>query len=327
MTTRENAKLFAKDLIKSLALYCLIVAGGTALMLFVASAVGHLPYSDRPGPGWHGAHIPGLREIGFYFSFAIFFALTFCLLWGAVLFVFVRCLGWLSAPRLFVCLVGGVAAGYLTLVGANGTGWYIAIAAFPVYAAGALGLLFGAFVLPRFGKLSSGSRNWKHWFGITAVSTAFLALIVYPSLPQRDARSLQVDVIQLFPGSGTIGSDGQSLGLSEEQLEFLRSLGLRGSLGLSVQSDSGLGEAAAKGQAAIVFTHQPKSRVELRQPKGLNVLYVQVGDKWIMHPENAPTIGRKIVFWPAGQNGAEIDFHIDPESSGSFSWYPAATSP
>jgi hypothetical protein len=126
----------------------------------------------------------------------------------------------------------------LTLVGANGTGWYIAIAAFPVYAAGALGLLFGAFV---------------------------------------------------------------------------------GSLGLSVQSDSGLGEAAAKGQAAIVFTHQPKSRVELRQPKGVNVLYVQVGDKWIMHPENAPTIGRKIVFWPAGQNGAEIDLHIDPESSGSFS--------
>ena len=136
-----------------------------------------------------------------------------------------------------------------------------------------------------------------------------------------------MDVIRLFPGSGTIGSDGQSLGLSEEQLEFLKSLGLRGSLGLSVQPDSGLGETAAKGQAAIVFTHQPKSRVELRQPKGVNVLYVQVGDKWIMHPENAPTIGRKIVFWPAGQNGAEIDLHIDPESSGSFSWYPAATSP
>ena len=76
MTTRENAKLFAKDLIRSLTLYCLIVAGGTALLLFVASAVGYLPYSDRPGPGWHGAHIPGLREIGFYFSFAIFFAIT-----------------------------------------------------------------------------------------------------------------------------------------------------------------------------------------------------------------------------------------------------------
>jgi hypothetical protein len=89
-----------------------------------------------------------------------------------------------------------------------------------------------------------------------------------------------------------------------------------------MQSDSGVGETTVKAQAAVLFTQPIKSRVELRQPKGANVLYVQVGDKWIMHPENAPTIGRKIAFWPSGQNGIEIQFQIDSGSGGSFSWYP-----
>jgi hypothetical protein len=263
-----------------------------------------------------------LREVGFYFSFAVFFVITFCLLWGSALFVFVRCLGWLSAPRLFVVVVGGIAAGYVTLMGAAGTGWYIAIAAFPVYAAGILGLLYGALVLPRYANLRSGSRNWKRWLGIAAASTAFLGLIFYPALSRRSSQSLQVAVIRLLPGSEPIGSDGKTLGLSEEQLVFLKSLGLRGSLSFRMQSDSGVGETTVKAQAAVLFTQPIKSRVELRQPKGANVLYVQVGDKWIMHPENAPTIGRKIAFWPSGQNGTEIQFQIDPGSGGSFSWYP-----
>ncbi len=321
MTTREDAKLFVKDLFKFLGLYCLIVAGGTVLVLVAASAVGYLPYSDRPGPGWYGAHLPTLHEVGFYMDFAAFFAITFCLLWGTILFLFVRCLGWFRAPRWFVALSGVIAAGYVTLMGAAGVGWYIAIAVFPVYAAGILGMLFGGFVLPRFSNFgSSGSRNWKHWSGIAATFTAFLGLIVYPTLPQRNSQSLQVTVIRLVPGSDTIGSDGKTLGLSEEQLEFLKSLGLRGSLSLGMQSGSSVGGSTVKAQAALLVTQPIRSRVELRQPKGTNVLYVQVGDKWIMHPENAPTIGRKIALWPSGQADTTIQFQIDAGSGGSFSW-------
>jgi MFS family permease len=326
MITKEDARRFAKDLIKSLTLYCLIVAGGTVLVLVTVSAAGYLPYSDRPGPGWHAAHIPRLHEIGFYLSFAVFFAITFCLLWGAALFIFARCLGWLSAPRLLVALVGGIAAGWVTLIGAAGTGWYIAIAAFPVYAAGVLGLLFGALVLPRFANLHGGSRNWKHWLGIAITSTVFLGLIAYPILPHRNSQSLQVTVIRLLPGSEAIGSDGKTLGLSEEQLVFLKSLGLGGSLSFVMQSDSGLSETTMKAKAAVLFTQPIKSRAELRQPKGGNVLYVQMGDKWILHPKNAPTIGRKIAFWPSG-DGTKIQFQIDSGGGGIFSWYPLATSP
>ncbi len=325
MPKREDAKLFAKDLVKSLALYCLIVGGGTVLVLVASSAIGYLPYSDRPGPGWHAAHIPGLREIGFYLSFAVFFVITFCLFWGTALFVFVRCLGWLSAPRLFVAVTGGIAAGFVTVMGAAGAGWYIAIAAFPVYASSILGLLFGILVLPRFANPRSVSRTWKHWLGIAVAFVAFFGLIVYPALSQRNSQSLQVDFIRLLPGSEAIGSNGKTLGLSAEQLVFLNSLGLSGGLSFVLQSDSGLSETTVKAKAVVLFTQPIKSRVELRQPKGTNVLYVQVGDRWIMHPENAPTTRRKIAFWPAGQAGTEIQFQIDPGSTGGFSWYPPTT--
>jgi hypothetical protein len=94
-----------------------------------------------------------------------------------------------------------------------------------------------------------------------------------------------------------------------------------------MQSDSGLGETTVKAQAAVLFTQPISSRVELRQPKGANVLYVQIGDRWILRPENAPTIGRKISFWPSGRDGTDIQFQIDSGSSGSFSWYPSMATP
>src|ERR1700687_3656697 len=95
--------------------------------------------------------------------------------------------------------------------------------------------------LPRFANLRSGSRNWKRWLGIAAASIAFLGLIFYPTLSRRSIQSLQVAVIRLIPGSEPIGSDGKTLGLSEEQLVFLKSLGLKGSLSFGMQSDSRLG--------------------------------------------------------------------------------------
>jgi MFS family permease len=323
MPIREAAKLFAKDLVKSLALYCLIVAGGTVLILLALSAIGYLPYSDRPGPGWHSAHIPTLREISFYLSFGIFFLINFCLLWGAALFVFARCLGWLSAPRVFVALTGGFAAGLVTLMGMAGTGWYIAVAAFPVYTAGILGLVFGAAVLPRFAGIRSNVCDWKHWLGIAVTVTVFVGLILYPILSKQDRQSLHVAVARLVPDSKVIESNSKTLALSDEQLTFLKSHGLIGSLHFGMESYSGsLGETAVKAQAFVLFTQPIKSRVELRQPKkGTSILYVQIGDKWLKHPEDAPTIERKIAFWPSEQ-GAEVHFQIDSGRVGSFSWYP-----
>src|SRR5712692_8274111 len=45
--------------------------------------------------------------------------------------------------------------------GTESVGWYISIAAFPVYMAGVLGLFFGCFVLPRFAP--AGGTKWPSW--------------------------------------------------------------------------------------------------------------------------------------------------------------------
>lgn len=319
MLRSENVKRFAKDLVKSVALYCLTVAGGTVLLLLVLSGIGYLPYSDRPGPGWHAAHIPTLREIGFYLSFGTFFLVTLSLFWGVALFLFARCLGWLSAPRPLVAVSGAIAAGFVTCMGVAGAGWYIAIAAFPVYAAGILGLLFGALLLPRFADIRSSSRDWKRWLGITATVATFIGLVAYPIIARGDRQTLHVTIARLISGPDGITSNGKKLGLSDDQLAFLQSLGLTGSVHLSMQSDSGyLNANAVKTQAFFLFTEPIKSRVELHLPKkGTNVLYVQIADRWLTHPQDAPTIRRKVAFWPS-EDGAEVRFQFDSGSGGRF---------
>jgi hypothetical protein len=129
--------------------YTLFLAGGTFLLLVVVSAIGYLPYSDRPGPGWYAAHIPNLQEAGYNASWATFYVAPFALLWGMLLFVLVRALGWLAMPRWLVRTVAAVCAFFLSLLGLA-AGWYIAIAGVAVYGGAAIGSLFGGWVLPRF---------------------------------------------------------------------------------------------------------------------------------------------------------------------------------
>jgi hypothetical protein len=123
--------------------YALFLAGGTFILLVVVSAIGYLPYSDRPGPGWYAAHIPNLQEVGYYASWATFFVGPFALLWGMLLFVQVRALGWLATPRWLVRTVASVFALFLSLLGLAAAGWYIAIAGAVVYGGAAIGALFG----------------------------------------------------------------------------------------------------------------------------------------------------------------------------------------
>src|ERR1700722_2107704 len=102
--------------------YALFLGGGTFLLLVIVSAVGYLPYSDRPGPGWFAPHIPHLQEIGFYASWATFFVGPFALFWGALLFVLVRILGWFATPRWMVRVFGGLFTSFLSLLGLAAAG-------------------------------------------------------------------------------------------------------------------------------------------------------------------------------------------------------------
>ena len=55
-------KRFIRGYAIAVGLFLLVIVGSMITTLTLASAVGYLPYSDRPGPGWYGPSIssPGL---------------------------------------------------------------------------------------------------------------------------------------------------------------------------------------------------------------------------------------------------------------------------
>jgi hypothetical protein len=145
----------AIDLLKMVGLYLAIVVGGLLGFLSLAPVFGYLPYSDRPGPGWFGqspavSMSEFLRGVGFQLGWSALL-LPNAALSGLALFVVVRALEHFRTPPWIIAVVGallgGVVSGYMVL----GIGWYIAMAAAPVYFAAVLGLLFGALLLPRKG--------------------------------------------------------------------------------------------------------------------------------------------------------------------------------
>lgn len=163
-------------------LYSLLIAGGAVFVLLACSAAGYLPYSDRPGSGWGHvpAHIPRLDEAGYFLGWALIL-LPGGVLWGSLSFLFVAWSNWFGAQRWLVRILGALFCGVSSLFLADAAGWYIAIAAFPVYLIGILGVLFGAVFLPRFGGLRrEGLPLWSRAVAIAGAALAFAATISFP---------------------------------------------------------------------------------------------------------------------------------------------------
>ena len=143
------SKRFAIDLILRVALFIGVVIGGTVLFMIVAELVGYLPYSDSPGPGWVG--IPSFAEVEHVVSFGLGFGVI-CVpttaIYGSLLFLIVRAMESVHIWRWLVVTVAALAAGFLSQFIIGGVGWLIAIGAVPVIVAAALGLIYGAFLLP-----------------------------------------------------------------------------------------------------------------------------------------------------------------------------------
>ena len=117
--------------LKSTFVYCLLVAGGLTLFLILSPVFGYLPYSDRPGPGWHGS-FPALtwREFwantGSMLEFGLFFAILLAPA-GAICTLVVRGLGAASFPPLMRHVLAGVAAIVVTGYFVAAIGWYVAL--------------------------------------------------------------------------------------------------------------------------------------------------------------------------------------------------------
>lgn len=142
---------FVKGWFKTVGIFSLLVSTSTVLLLLGASALGYLPYSDRPGPGWGNVapHLPGLNELGYFSGWAAILLLPICYFFGSLLFVFLVGLGWLKAPVWLVRAAAGVSCAGLSILSVAAAGWYIAIAAFVPSSVGIFGLIFGALALPR----------------------------------------------------------------------------------------------------------------------------------------------------------------------------------
>lgn len=148
-------KRIAIDLLKTVGLYLLVVGGGVLGFLVFAPVFGYLPYSDRPGPGWFG-RFPAVswgdfwNGASFHLGWSLLLA-PYAVVSGLLLFIVARVLERFHIPRLVVAVVGAFLAAFVSGYTVLGIGWYIAIAAPPVYAAMILGILYGAWLLPKRG--------------------------------------------------------------------------------------------------------------------------------------------------------------------------------
>lgn len=163
-------------------LYNLVVIVTILALLLGCSAVGYLPYSDRPGPGWGNvpAHLPRLEEIQYFAGWTVFL-IPMCAFWGSVIFFFAAWATWFRTPRWLVRVLGILFCGFLALLAAAAAGWYISIAAFPVYGAGVAGGLFGGLMLPRFcGAAGSRIAIWKAAVLVSGAAMIVAGLLTYP---------------------------------------------------------------------------------------------------------------------------------------------------
>jgi hypothetical protein len=87
--------------------------------------------------------------------------------------------------------------------------------------------------------------------------------------------------------------------LSNEDVVNLKSLGLTGQVSYAGSSGVvGLGKQTSESKRIlIVMQSQLKEPVELKQPNGGNVIYIQNDDGWKMYPSDTPTLERTIRLW------------------------------
>lgn len=309
---------FFLDWVKSLSLYVLVVAVGTLLFLIGSSMVGYLAYSDRPGTGW-GRGVFSWSEVKFFVGW-LPLLVYFLLFLGAALFPFARILGWLHSPRWLVRVFGGAFAGIAALIGVLASGWYIALSQYPVYAGAVCGLIFGALLLPRFsGPQRVGQRGWKQWAGIASTIIACGVFVAYPLVPKQPEQSLELIFVRVIPGPRDLAAAEKTGGISADDLGQLKALGLSGTLDFGMTDDRGTG-SPIQARAVIVCIGDLRSPVELREPRGTNVMYVQNGDLWKMYPPGAPTLRNKIKFWPSSTDPRMIEVQSGSSHS-TFSWY------
>jgi len=85
--------------------------------------------------------------------------------------------------------------------------------------------------------------------------------------------------------------------LSEKDVAEIKSLGLTGELTFSSSGTYGRAShvrIVKHARVLVVMKHQLTEPVDLPQPDGVEVIYIQGDDKWHKYPSDAPTLKRVI---------------------------------
>lgn len=286
-------KNLLKIFLASVILYVLIICVASVAVLSILSAIGYVPYSDRPGPGWQSPHLPNIEEINFNLNWAVFMAVN---IWpwiaGALLFMFVRLLAYFNSPRwllrLLSALLSGVATVFITLI----YGWYIALSGAASLLISILALIFGAIVLPLFAPPRPTVLGAKlRWLGISITTLLFFSLSIYPFLPNKNLQSLIVHVFQITAGEELSEKD---LTLTPDEIRFLKSHGV-GNVDQLMSRSITYGSNVPEAEAIVILREKNAVPIKLNQPKQTRILYLQSEKGWETYPPGIPTIDKKFV--------------------------------
>jgi hypothetical protein len=175
-------KRFITQWCKFVGTYMALVTVGSVLVLLLCSAVGYLPYSDRPGPGWGNTppHLPGIDEIK-YFSHWTIFLLPICYFFGSLLFVFMGWMNWFGAPTWLTRMLGGIFSAMFGAISVAAAGWVISISVVVSNTVGILCLLFGLVALPSLALERPASLSpFGRTIGIAVNVLFVVGMLVYP---------------------------------------------------------------------------------------------------------------------------------------------------
>ncbi len=300
--------------------YVALLSVGLVLTLTISSAVGYLPYSDRPGPGWTEPFF-SFALLGFYLSWSVLLFLPTAI-YGTVIFAWLRVLSALDAPPIIIRVVGALSAGLVAFYVAAGVGWYLSIAAFPVFVAAGLGAGWGAVVLPRcLGPKPPPRSSWLRWTASSVLLLAGTGGFYWTFFAPRYMQDLRLTIVRVTPSKERLDPGRWAQELEPAEVALLDSVLHSGHLqrGLTGSSSSGGGGNAAR--MLIVVTAPLAREARLREPKGVSVVYIQRGDSWEMFPANAPTINQRVTLSP-GSTPNQVTFAWPGSRADTLTWAP-----
>ena len=292
--------------------------------------MGYLPYSDRPGPGWWGrVHWPSLAEAGTYLCFAPWFG-YFCLIFGVGIFLLSLVLGFASSPKWLNRILGGVISVLAAGLAVAGAGWYFALAEIGPDVAMLFGLIYGAFLFPRFVFLRE--RRLPMWLRagvISLTSAAFIFWIVSPLLPHKPIPQINFQLNRITPGNQVYSKVTEQFlgaGIAKE----VAGLGIVGDVhgGIGGGGGGGGGGDSRHPLNVLLIALEPIDReFKLQLPQSGYVVYVLKDHQWIAHPVFSKVDRRKLIVKPgidSKYEGGQIKIG-DEKSFSSFTWYPVVS--